>query len=54
VVFAFGPFRVEMGPGTVADRVTNAATCSGQLESLAVSLDIGHIDVDEAVKRPIQ
>lgn len=35
---------------SVADRVSAAETCSAQLESLAVSLDIGHIDVDEAVK----
>ncbi|MET3812301.1 hypothetical protein [Arthrobacter sp. UYEF3] len=35
---------------SVADRVSAAETCNAQLEGLAVSLDIGHIDVDEAFK----
>lgn len=35
---------------SVADRVSAAETCNAQLEGLAVSLDIGHIDIDEAVK----
>ena len=34
----------------VADRVSAAETSNAQLEGLAVSLDIGNIDVDEAVK----
>ncbi|MET3719180.1 MULTISPECIES: hypothetical protein [unclassified Arthrobacter] len=34
----------------VADRVSAAETCCAQLDALAVSLDIGHIDLDEAVK----
>ena len=35
---------------SVADRVSAAETASAQLEGLQVSLNFGHIDIDEAVK----
>ena len=34
----------------VADRVSAAESCCAQLDGLAVSLDIGHINLNEAVK----
>lgn len=34
----------------VADKISAAETCAVQLEGLAVSLDIGHVDIDEAAK----